>query len=64
MEFLEAENQDDCYSTGAGCVHTQDQHGVYVMYDAALRDLEDLEAELLLVASYYIEKEKSKKSGF
>jgi hypothetical protein len=34
------------------------------MYDAALRDLEDLEAELLLVASYYIEKEKSKKSGF
>ncbi|KAM4866345.1 uncharacterized protein RHO17_012302 [Thomomys bottae] len=57
-EFLEVENHEDSYSMEAGCVQTQDQHGVHVMYDEALRDLEELEAELLLVASYYIEKEK------
>ncbi|XP_013366254.1 PREDICTED: transmembrane protein FLJ37396 isoform X2 [Chinchilla lanigera] len=61
MEFSEAENQDDYYSTGAGCIHTQDQQGAYVMYDEALNDLKELEAELLLVGSYYIEKEKGHK---
>ncbi|XP_051020197.1 uncharacterized protein LOC127205081 [Acomys russatus] len=59
LEFSEVENQDDFYSTDAGCVHTQDQFGVCVMYDAALRDLKELESELLLLASHYIEKEKS-----
>ncbi|XP_054554135.1 uncharacterized protein LOC119251499 [Talpa occidentalis] len=63
MEFSEVENQDDYYSTGAGCIHTQDQQGLHVMYDEALRDLEELEAELLLVASHYIEKEKGHKEG-
>lgn len=58
MEFSEVENQDDYYSTEAGYVHTQDQQGVHVMYDEALSDLKELEAELLLVASHYIEKEK------
>lgn len=56
------ENQDDYYSTEAGYVHTQDQQGVHVMYDEALSDLKELEAELLLVASHYIEKEKGQKS--
>lgn len=60
LEFSEAENQDDFHSTQAGCVHTQDQFGLYVMYDSALQDLEELESELLLIASHYIEKEKSK----
>ncbi|XP_041509550.1 uncharacterized protein LOC121449304 [Microtus oregoni] len=59
LEFSEAENQDDFHSTQAGCVHTQDQFGLYVMYDIALQDLEELESELLLIASHYIEKEKS-----
>ncbi|XP_012506581.1 PREDICTED: transmembrane protein FLJ37396 [Propithecus coquereli] len=63
MEFSEVENQDDYYSTGAGCIHTQDQRGVHVMYEAALSDLKELEAELLLVASCYIEKEKGHKEG-
>lgn len=62
MEFSEVENQDDYYSTEAGYVHTQDQQGVYVMYDEALSDLKELETELLLVASHYIEKEKGQKS--
>lgn len=56
------ENQDDYYSTEAGYVHTQDQQGVHVMYDEALSDLKELETELLLVASHYIEKEKGQKS--
>ncbi|XP_038196774.2 uncharacterized protein LOC119821713 [Arvicola amphibius] len=59
LEFSEAENQDDFHSMQAGCVHTQDQFGLYVMYDIALQDLEGLESELLLIASHYIEKEKS-----
>ncbi|XP_070274059.1 uncharacterized protein [Myotis yumanensis] len=63
MEFSEVENQDDYYSTEAGYVHTQDQQGVHVMYDEALSDLKELEAELLLVASHYIEKEKGHKEG-
>ncbi|XP_070651600.1 uncharacterized protein [Bos indicus] len=63
MEFSEVENQDDYYSMDAGYIHTQDQQGVYVMYDAALSDLKDLETELLLVASHYIEREKGHKEG-
>ncbi|XP_004674132.1 PREDICTED: transmembrane protein FLJ37396 [Condylura cristata] len=63
MEFSEVENQDDYYSSGSGCIHTQDQRGLPVMYDEALRDLEELGAELLLVASHYIEKEKGHKEG-
>ncbi|KAF4025160.1 hypothetical protein G4228_017042 [Cervus hanglu yarkandensis] len=63
MEFSEVENQDDYYSMDAGYIHTQDQQGVYVMYDEALSDLKDLETELLLVASHYIEREKGHKEG-
>ncbi|XP_050644838.1 uncharacterized protein LOC126953470 [Macaca thibetana thibetana] len=63
MEFSEVENQDDYYSTEAGCIHTQDQQGVHVMYEEALSDLKELEAELLLVASHYIEKERGHKVG-
>ncbi|XP_036025159.1 LOW QUALITY PROTEIN: uncharacterized protein LOC118570606 [Onychomys torridus] len=59
LEFSEAENQDDFHSIQAGCVHTQDQLGLYVMYDNALQDLMELESELLLIASHFIEKEKS-----
>ncbi|XP_054993058.1 uncharacterized protein CCDC162P [Sorex araneus] len=62
MEFSEVENQDDYYSVEAGCIHTQDPQGVYVIYDQALRDLQELETELLLIASHYIEKEKGHKS--
>nr|KAF6506166.1 hypothetical protein HJG63_007982 [Rousettus aegyptiacus] len=61
MEFSEVENQDDYYSTGAGYIYTQDQQGLHVMYDKALSDLKELETELLLVASHYIEKEKGHK---
>nr|XP_019590619.1 PREDICTED: transmembrane protein FLJ37396 isoform X2 [Rhinolophus sinicus] len=63
LEFSEVENQDDYYSIRAGYIYTQDQQGVHVMYDEALRDLKELETELLLVASHYIEKEKGHKKG-
>ncbi|XP_063563241.1 uncharacterized protein [Gorilla gorilla gorilla] len=63
MEFSEVENQDDYYSTEAGCIHTQDQQGVHVMYEEALSDFKELEAELLLVAGHYIEKERGHKVG-
>ncbi|XP_020946494.1 putative uncharacterized protein C6orf183 homolog isoform X8 [Sus scrofa] len=63
MEFSEVENQDDYYSMEAGYIHTQDQQGIYVMYDEALSDLKELETELLLVASHYVEKEKGHKVG-
>lgn len=60
MEFSEVENHDDFYTTEDGYIHTQDQRGAYIIYDVALKDLKDLENQLLLVASQYIEKDKSK----
>ncbi|XP_053138724.1 uncharacterized protein LOC128339212 [Hemicordylus capensis] len=56
MEFAEIENHDDFYTTKDGYIHTQDQRGAYVMYDVALQDLQEVEEQLLLLASHYIEK--------
>ncbi|XP_072499099.1 uncharacterized protein [Notamacropus eugenii] len=63
MEFSEVENQDDFYTMEDGYIHVQDQQGAYVMYDCALQDLEELENQLLLLVSHYIEREKSHKRG-
>ncbi|XP_043856794.1 uncharacterized protein LOC122753467 [Dromiciops gliroides] len=63
MEFSDVENQDDFYTVGDGYIHVQDQQGAYVMYDCALQDLEELESQLLLLVSHYIEREKSHKVG-
>ncbi|KFO28653.1 hypothetical protein H920_09944 [Fukomys damarensis] len=63
LEFSEVENQEDDYSVSAGCIHTRDQRGAYIVYDEALTDLKELGAELLLVASHYIEKEKGHREG-
>nr|XP_020863822.1 putative uncharacterized protein C6orf183 homolog isoform X2 [Phascolarctos cinereus] len=52
-------NQDDFYTMGDGYIHVQDQQGAYVMYDRALQDLEELENQLLLLVSRYIEREKT-----
>lgn len=54
MEFPEVENLHDFYSSEEPFVHTQDQRGFYIMYDVALKDLEELENELLLVGSRFI----------
>ncbi|XP_073725281.1 uncharacterized protein [Misgurnus anguillicaudatus] len=55
MEFPEMENLHDYYSTNGSFIHTQDQRGLYIVYDAALMDLEELEHHLLLTASHFIQ---------
>ncbi|XP_048793577.1 uncharacterized protein LOC125689888 isoform X1 [Lagopus muta] len=59
MEFADVENHDDFHTREDGYIHTQDQHGTYIIYDVALKDLKELENQLLLVASQYIEKDQS-----
>ena len=61
MEFAEVENLNDFYSAEERFVHTQDQRGFYIVYDAALKDLEELEDELLLVGSCFIHRDRIKK---
>lgn len=55
MEFPEVDNHHDYYSGEGRHVRIQDQRGLFVVYDAALRDLEELEHTLLLLASHYIQ---------
>ncbi|XP_067841118.1 uncharacterized protein si:ch73-242m19.1 [Heptranchias perlo] len=57
MEFSEIENHDDFYTTEDSYIHTQDQRGFYIMYDVAIKDLKELENQLLLLATQYIEKD-------
>lgn len=54
------ENHDDFHTSEDGYIHTQDQQGVYIIYDVALEDLKEAKYQLLLVASQYTEKDKSK----
>ncbi|XP_067312201.1 uncharacterized protein si:ch73-242m19.1 [Pseudorasbora parva] len=58
MEFPEVENLQDYYSTDGSCIHTQDQRGLYIIYDVALVDLQELEQHLLLTASHFIQRSK------
>ncbi|KTG43480.1 hypothetical protein cypCar_00011985 [Cyprinus carpio] len=59
MEFPEVENLHDYYSTDGSCIHTQDQRGLYIIYDVALMDLEELEQHLLLTASHFIQRSRA-----
>lgn len=63
MEFAEVENLHDFYSADERFVHTQDQRGFYIVYDAALKDLQELENELLLVGSHFIQRNSVKTVG-
>ncbi|XP_059501211.1 uncharacterized protein LOC125452245 [Stegostoma tigrinum] len=56
MEFSEIENHDDFYTSEEDLIHTQDQRGIYIIYDVAIKDLTELENQLLLLATQYIEK--------
>ncbi|KAI1895743.1 hypothetical protein AGOR_G00109630 [Albula goreensis] len=56
IQFSEVENHHDYYSSEEDHVHIQDARGLYIVYDVALKDLEDLENSLVLVASRYIQK--------
>ncbi|XP_056624604.1 uncharacterized protein si:ch73-242m19.1 isoform X2 [Triplophysa dalaica] len=55
MEFPEVENLHDYYSTHGHFIHTQDQRGLFIIYGAALDDLEELENSVLLTASRFIQ---------
>lgn len=61
MEFAEVENLHDFYSADGRLVHAQDQRGLFVVYDAALGDLRDLEDELLLVGSRFLQREGTRR---
>ena len=63
MDFAEVENLHDFYSCEERVVHTQDQRGFHIVYDAALKDLDELEEELLLVGSHFIQRYKTEKMG-
>ncbi|KAA8581911.1 coiled-coil domain-containing protein 162 [Etheostoma spectabile] len=63
MEFAEVENLHDFYSAEERLVHTQDQRGFYIVYDVALKDLEELEDQLLLVGSRFIQRDRINKMG-
>ena len=57
MTFTEVENHDDfCSFDVDNQVKVWDPNGVGVVYDVALDDLKELEAELLVVGSYYLTK--------
>nr|KAG5699494.1 hypothetical protein BaRGS_020053 [Batillaria attramentaria] len=58
IEFGEVENHDDFYTIDEGRVHVQDQRGYYIMYDSAVEDLKAIEKDLLLMATYFIEKDR------
>ncbi|XP_060710579.1 uncharacterized protein LOC132835226, partial [Hemiscyllium ocellatum] len=63
MEFSEIENHDDFYTSEEGVIHTQDQRGIYIVYDVAIKDLTELENQLLLLVTQYIEKEQGSRRG-
>ncbi|TNN78252.1 hypothetical protein EYF80_011492 [Liparis tanakae] len=61
MEFAEVENLHDFYSAEGRLVHAQDQRGLFVVYDAALGDLRELEEELLLVGSRFLQRDGARR---
>ena len=57
------ENLHDFYSAEGRFIHTQDQRGLYVVYDVALQDLEEQENLLAIVASQFIQRNRKEQSG-
>ncbi|RUS70525.1 hypothetical protein EGW08_021713, partial [Elysia chlorotica] len=63
IQFSEVENHDDFYSVEEGRVHVLDQRGLYIVYDKAREDLRELEGDLLLICSHYIERDRDRRVG-
>ncbi|KAM5163890.1 uncharacterized protein ACMZJ9_006474 [Mantella aurantiaca] len=63
MEFSEVENHNDYYIIEDGITHTQDQKGIFIVYDVAFDDLQELQHQLLLLASLLIERERNFKAS-
>ncbi|WAR27022.1 hypothetical protein MAR_012726 [Mya arenaria] len=62
IEMADEDNHDDFYTIEDGRTHVQDQRGYYIMYEAATTDLENLEKDLMLLATHYIEKDRNLRS--
>ncbi|KAJ7990800.1 hypothetical protein DPEC_G00290670 [Dallia pectoralis] len=58
MQFPEVENLHDFYTTEERYIHTQDHRGLYVIYDVALKDLEELEDTLTLLGSHFLQRSR------
>ncbi|XP_073483154.1 uncharacterized protein [Aquarana catesbeiana] len=63
MEFSDVENHNDYYIIKDGIIHTQDQKGAFIVYDVAFDDLQELQHQLLLLATLFIEKERNFKAS-
>ncbi|XP_053377209.1 uncharacterized protein LOC123529723 isoform X3 [Mercenaria mercenaria] len=59
VEFADVDNHDDFFTIDDGRIHVQDQRGYYIMYDSAIKDLEELERGLMLLATHFIEKDRN-----
>ncbi|KAK4470711.1 hypothetical protein MN116_006239 [Schistosoma mekongi] len=59
MQFAEIENHDDFYYHEEGRIHVKDQIGYWIVYDCALNDFNELEHDLLLIATHFIQKDVS-----
>ena len=58
MAHLEIENRDDYYSfEDLSNIGVWDQAGKPIIYDIAEKRLADLEQQLLMIATYYIQKD-------
>ncbi|CAH8574297.1 unnamed protein product [Heterobilharzia americana] len=58
MQFAEVENHDDFYYHEEERIHVRDQIGYWIVYDCALDDFRELERDLLLIATSFIQKDK------
>ncbi|XP_070191909.1 uncharacterized protein [Littorina saxatilis] len=58
IEYCDVENHDDFYTVEEGRIHVQDQKGYYIMYDSAVEDFKQVEKDLLLMATHFIEKDR------
>ena len=57
MQYSEVDNRDDFYSFEGPLVRVWDQGGRLIVYTAAEERLGEEERELLLVASYYMQRD-------
>lgn len=62
MQFADVENHDDFYYHKDNLIHVRDQAGCWIVYDCALEDFNNLEQDLLLLATHFIQKEKPDRS--
>uniref|UniRef100_A0A5K4F3H5 Phosphodiesterase I n=2 Tax=Schistosoma mansoni TaxID=6183 RepID=A0A5K4F3H5_SCHMA len=58
MQFAEVENHDDFYYHEEGRIHVKDQVGYWIVYDCALNDFKELEHDLLLIATKFLQNNK------